>query len=137
MKLKTKFIIFCATLFLTSFSITSVCLAENIRKPAYAGSFYPAGKSEIGQTIEILTSKAKETRFTAPAGKSLKALILPHAGYVYSGLTASHASLVLYENQFSKVIHWDLITESVLRVVQYPIQTYMRHPSVRSGFTRM
>jgi len=104
MKLKTKSIIFCAALFLTFFLATSVGLAENIRKPAYAGSFYPAGKSEIGQTIEILTSKAKETRFTAPSGKSLKALILPHAGYIYSGLTASHASLVLSENQFSKVI---------------------------------
>jgi len=104
MKLKTKFIILCATLFLTSFSIASVCLAENIRKPAYAGTFYPADKSEIWQTIEILTSKAKETRFTAPSGKSLKALILPHAGYIYSGLTASHASLVLSENQFSKII---------------------------------
>ncbi len=104
MKLKTKSIIFCAALFLISFSATSVCLADNIRKPAYAGSFYPANKSEIEQTIEILTSKAKETRFIIPAGKSLKALILPHAGYIYSGLTASHASLVLSENQFSKVI---------------------------------
>ncbi|MFH1975542.1 MAG: AmmeMemoRadiSam system protein B [Pseudomonadota bacterium] len=104
MKLNTKSIIFCAALFLSSFSIASVCLAENVRKPAYAGSFYPSGKSEIGQTIEILTSKAKETRFTAPSGKSLKALILPHAGYIYSGLTASHASIVLNENRFSKVI---------------------------------
>jgi AmmeMemoRadiSam system protein B/AmmeMemoRadiSam system protein A len=104
MKLKTKSIIFCLVLFLTSFSATSVCLAENIRKPAYAGSFYPADKSEIEQTIEILTSKAKETRFIIPAGKSLKALILPHAGYIYSGLTASHASLVLTGNNYSKVI---------------------------------
>lgn len=104
MKLKTISIIFCAALFLLSFSTVSVCLAENIRKPAYAGSFYPSGKSEIGQTIEILTSKTKETRFTAPSGKSLKALILPHAGYIYSGLTASHASIVLNENRFSKVI---------------------------------
>ncbi len=104
MSLKTKSITFCAALFLTFFLATSACLAENIRKPAYAGSFYPADKSEIGQTIEILTSKAKETRFIIPAGKSLKALILPHAGYIYSGLTASHASLVLSENQFSKVI---------------------------------
>jgi len=107
MKLKTKSIIFCTffmALFLTSFSATSACLAENIRKPAYAGSFYPSGKPEIENTINILTSKAKETHFIIPAGKSLKALILPHAGYIYSGLTASHASLVLSENKFSKVI---------------------------------
>jgi len=104
MKLKTKSIIFWAALFLTSFSIASVCLAENIRKPAYAGSFYPSDKSEIENTINILTSKAKQTSFVIPSGKSLKALILPHAGYIYSGLTASHASLVLSENHFSKVI---------------------------------
>lgn len=104
MNLKTKFIIFCATLFLICFLTAKVCLAENIRKPAYAGSFYPSGKSEIEQTIEILTFKAKETRFTAPSGKSLKALILPHAGYIYSGLTASHAFHALSGNQFSKII---------------------------------
>jgi AmmeMemoRadiSam system protein B/AmmeMemoRadiSam system protein A len=111
MKLKTKFTIFCTTLFLTSFSIASICLAENIRKPVYAGSFYPLDKPEIDNTINVLTSRAKQTRFIIPAGKSLKALILPHAGYIYSGLTASHASLVLTENRFSKVIllgpdHW-------------------------------
>ncbi|MFO7665851.1 MAG: AmmeMemoRadiSam system protein B [Desulfobacterales bacterium] len=104
MKLKTKSIIFCVALFLTSFTIAPVCLAEKIRKPAYAGSFYPEDKYEIVKTIEILTSRAKNTHFTAPSGKSLKALILPHAGYIYSGLTASHASLVLSENRFSKVI---------------------------------
>jgi AmmeMemoRadiSam system protein B/AmmeMemoRadiSam system protein A len=104
MTLKTKSIIFLAAFFLITHSATSDCLAENIRKPAYAGSFYPADKFEIEQTVEILTSKAKETHFIIPAGKSLKALILPHAGYIYSGLTASHASLVLSENQFSKVI---------------------------------
>jgi len=104
MKLITESIIFCSILFLISFSATSACLAENVRKPAYAGSFYPADKSEIEQTIEILTSKAKETHFIIPAGKSLIALILPHAGYIYSGLTASHASLVLSGNKFSKVI---------------------------------
>jgi MEMO1 family protein len=104
MKLKTKYIIFCATLLLTAFPAESVCLAENIRKPVYAGSFYPADKPEIIQNIGILTSKSKDTRFTAPSGKSLKAIIMPHAGYIYSGLTASHASLVLTENRFSKVI---------------------------------
>lgn len=90
--------------FVASFLQATICRAENVRKPAYAGSFYPSGKSEIEKTIDVLTSKAKETHFIIPAGKSLKALILPHAGYIYSGLTASHASLVLSENQFSKVI---------------------------------
>jgi hypothetical protein len=101
---KIKSVIFLAAFFLTAFSTTFSHSAENIRKPAYAGSFYPAAKSDIVQMIEVLTSKSKETLFTAPSGKSLKALILPHAGYIYSGLTASHASLVLSGSRFSKVI---------------------------------
>jgi hypothetical protein len=99
-----KYVIFIAICFLTSFMAGPVCSAENIRKPVYAGSFYPADKAEISQTIEILTLQSKETRFTAPSGKSLKAIVMPHAGYIYSGLTASHASHLLAENQFSKVI---------------------------------
>ncbi|MGB5156852.1 AmmeMemoRadiSam system protein B [Desulfobacterium sp. N47] len=75
-----------------------------MREPSYAGSFYPSAKYELEKTINDLTYQAKKTAFTVPSGKTLKALILPHAGYIYSGLTASHASLVFSENQFSKVI---------------------------------
>lgn len=77
---------------------------ENVRKPVYAGSFYPSDKHELQQTINSLTGQARKTAFAVPSHKTLKALILPHAGYIYSGLTASYASLVLSENQFSKVI---------------------------------
>jgi hypothetical protein len=103
---KRKSIFFLICFFIISFSIPapSECFAENIRKPSYAGSFYPAGKAETEQAIGTLTSKAKETRFIPPSGKSLKAIIMPHAGYIYSGLTASHASLALSENKYSKVI---------------------------------
>ena len=78
--------------------------AAETRKPAVAGSFYPSGKQELEELIGRLTEQAKQTRVELPAGKSLKALILPHAGYIYSGLTAAHASLVLSEGQFQKVI---------------------------------
>jgi hypothetical protein len=104
MMMKTKSIVFMAAFFIITHSAPAACLAENIRKPAYAGSFYPAAKSDIVRMMEVLTSKSNETRFTAPSGKSLKALIMPHAGYIYSGLTASHASLVLSGSRFSKVI---------------------------------
>jgi AmmeMemoRadiSam system protein A/AmmeMemoRadiSam system protein B len=39
-----------------------------------------------------------------PPPSSLRALIIPHAGYLYSGWTAAHISLVLKENQFRRVI---------------------------------
>jgi len=81
----------------------TVC-AAGIRKAVWAGRFYPASRSELEQTIDSLTFQAKQTRVQIPPHKQLKALILPHAGYIYSGLTAAHASLVLRENQFDKVI---------------------------------
>lgn len=78
--------------------------AEKIRKAVYAGSFYPATRSELTALIERLTKQVTPAQVQHPAQTTLKALILPHAGYVYSGLTAAHASQVLRENQFEKVI---------------------------------
>jgi len=97
--------------FLTIF--TSFCLfflfigevrANNIRKPVWAGAFYPAARSELEKTIDRFTARAKKTHVQIPTHKALRALILPHAGYIYSGLTAAHASLVLKEKQFARVI---------------------------------
>jgi len=78
--------------------------SNNIRKPLWNGKFYPNLPSELSSTIKGLTDKAKKTEFTAPGNGTLRAIILPHAGYAYSGLAAAHASLVLNKNQFSKVI---------------------------------
>jgi AmmeMemoRadiSam system protein B/AmmeMemoRadiSam system protein A len=78
--------------------------AAGIRKAVWAGRFYPASRSELEQAIDRLTIQAKLTRVQIPPHKQLKALILPHAGYVYSGLTAAHASPALRENRFDRVI---------------------------------
>ena len=78
--------------------------AGDIRKPVYAGSFYPGTRSELTTFIEELTDRAKQTNVQNLPHTSIKALIMPHAGYIYSGLTAAHISLVLKENQFNRVI---------------------------------
>ena len=98
----------------TVFAIIIACLAciqhvgpacaDNIREPVWAGRFYPASQVELEQVIDNFTRQAKQTKIQIPREGSLKALILPHAGYIYSGLTAAHSSLVLKENQFEKVI---------------------------------
>ena len=75
-----------------------------VRKPVWAGSFYPADESELRQLLDRLTQEAEKTCIRPPPGKFLKALIIPHAGYIYSGLTAAHASLAINGNNFSKVI---------------------------------
>jgi AmmeMemoRadiSam system protein B/AmmeMemoRadiSam system protein A len=78
--------------------------ADGIREPVYAGSFYPATRSELKASIEQLVSQVKPVHVNQPPHTSLKAIIIPHAGYIYAGLTAAHVSLVLKENRFSRVI---------------------------------
>jgi AmmeMemoRadiSam system protein B/AmmeMemoRadiSam system protein A len=97
--------------FVLSFMISFGCLpssdiarAEKIRKAAKAGIWYPADPDRIKQDIHQFTNLAKKSRISIPANKQIKALILPHAGYVYSGWTAAHASFVLQSKEFSKII---------------------------------
>jgi len=61
------------------------------RKPAYAGSFYPAGKTQLESAVYGFLRKAA----LAKAPGVLRALIVPHAGYVYSSATAGTAYSVL------------------------------------------
>jgi AmmeMemoRadiSam system protein B/AmmeMemoRadiSam system protein A len=103
MKYMFKYV-FIPLIFLSIFLCIRTTHAESVRKPLWAGSFYPDSKTELKSQINELTQKAKKTRFQPPAGKSLKAIIMPHAGYIYSGLTAAHASLALRKNTFNKVI---------------------------------
>lgn len=78
--------------------------AKEVRKAAKAGTWYPADSTRIKKDIDHLTRLARKTQIHIPATKKLKALILPHAGYTYSGWTAAHAAFVLPGKQFSKVI---------------------------------
>ncbi|HWM89318.1 MAG TPA: AmmeMemoRadiSam system protein B [Thermoanaerobaculia bacterium] len=57
-----------------------------IRRPAVAGMFYPGSPQELRSTVEELLRDAP-----APGGPMPKAVIAPHAGYVYSGPTAAAA----------------------------------------------
>lgn len=72
------------------------------KQPNVAGSFYPAKKLSLETTITDLLKEAKIPNNLPPA----KAIIAPHAGYIYSGLTAAIAykTLVPLKNQISTVI---------------------------------
>jgi AmmeMemoRadiSam system protein B/AmmeMemoRadiSam system protein A len=69
-----------------------------------AGSFYPSDPRELGRLIDRLGQNARGTQQDLPERQSLRALVLPHAGYPYSGPTAAHAARVLSELQFEKVL---------------------------------
>jgi MEMO1 family protein len=57
-----------------------------VRRPAVAGMFYPGSPRELRSTVEELLRSAPADRGPVP-----KAVIAPHAGYVYSGPTAGFA----------------------------------------------
>ena len=62
-----------------------------VRNPAVAGLFYPGDPDELRATIEgLLDTCPPPTRRREP-----KALIVPHAGYIYSGAVAAAAYSIL------------------------------------------
>lgn len=60
-----------------------------VRPAAVAGSFYPADPVELRGMVDDLLAKARAT--VSPSARAPKAIIVPHAGYVYSGPTAALA----------------------------------------------
>jgi AmmeMemoRadiSam system protein B len=73
----------------------------SIRHPIYAGSFYPADKDVLSGMIEDFLSGSK---VKLPKGKRVRAIITPHAGYVYSGGVAAFAYKVLLSAKPKKII---------------------------------
>jgi len=62
---------------------------QTLRKPAVAGSFYPGQAAVLARDVRALLDTAQSM---APHHASApKALIAPHAGYIYSGSTAAQA----------------------------------------------
>jgi AmmeMemoRadiSam system protein B/AmmeMemoRadiSam system protein A len=72
-----------------------------IHEPAVAGSFYPGAAAELTDTVAALLDAVQEYGGPAP-----KALIVPHAGYIYSGPTAAagYARLKAWSDCYERVI---------------------------------
>lgn len=75
---------------------------QNIRKPAVAGQFYPADAATLADNVAAMLASAKTVRHVCCP----KALIVPHAGYIYSGnaAAAAYARLKPYRNKIRRVI---------------------------------
>ena len=78
---------------------------ETIRTAAVAGQFYPGTEKSLKQQIEecFLESRGYgKIPEVQKGGKTLKGLIVPHAGYIFSGAIASHAYGRLAEQGFAE-----------------------------------
>ena len=72
----------------------------NIRQPAVAGMFYPANPGELKDMVEGLIASVEKP------GSLPKAIIAPHAGFIYSGPIAAsaYARLVSGRQQIERVV---------------------------------
>src|SRR5438067_81844 len=59
-------------------------VTDSVRRPAVAGTFYPDDPDELSATVTRLLR-------SAPPRAPAKAIVAPHAGYVYSGPIAASA----------------------------------------------
>ncbi|WP_415891488.1 AmmeMemoRadiSam system protein B [Neptuniibacter sp. PT8_73] len=72
----------------------------NTRQPAVSGLFYPNDARELASEVDALLRQ--EHREVVP---NLRALIVPHAGYIYSGSVAAAAfSCISSEAQFKYIL---------------------------------
>jgi len=71
-----------------------------IRKPAVAGSFYPADSEELNSQISGFFDQAK----MLDTESNLRILIVPHAGLEYSGQTAAWGFRQVEDKKYTRVI---------------------------------
>ncbi len=72
----------------------------NVRQPAVAGLFYPVDARTLIRQITELLERVKIKKMRG----ELKALIVPHAGYTYSGLTAAYGYKLLENKKYDTVV---------------------------------
>lgn len=76
-------------------NVPAPAAGAEVRQPAVAGRFYPANPVELGQMVEQFLPKTKV------AAKAWPAVMVPHAGLIYSGAIAAQT---LAQVQFPSTI---------------------------------
>lgn len=72
---------------------------DNIRQPVFAGQFYAADSAKLVKQIKIFLQNAKP-----PTIDEAVAIIVPHAGYIYSGQIAADAYNQVKQNKYDLVV---------------------------------
>ncbi len=75
--------------------------AQGVREPVWAGQFYDADPARLAAAIDGFLKDLPEA---SGAGGDIRALIVPHAGYVFSGRTAAHAYSLVRGKPYDAVV---------------------------------
>ncbi len=87
-------------LFLAGLLVVAASATADVRRPVAAGSFYTGDGVALRTQVEALLEEAR----TRSSGPPARALIVPHAGYAFSGPTAALAFSRLPEDGVRRVI---------------------------------
>lgn len=72
------------------------------RNPAFAGTFYPSDKQELSETVDFLIRGNSEKK--RELLDNIHGLVVPHAGYFYSGKTAGEAYRKILGKKFGRAV---------------------------------
>ena len=72
----------------------------NIKQPNVSGQFYAANPQELSSQIDQFLQKAK----VPPSDKHIRIVIVPHAGYVYSGPVAAYGFKAASRGNYKTVV---------------------------------
>ena len=67
-----------------------LAMNPNVRPAAVAGMFYPESRDVLGRNVMQMLAGVAKKQMLRP-----KAIIVPHAGYIYSGPVAASSSAPL------------------------------------------
>ena len=73
--------------------------ADSVREPVFAGQFYPADPSLLSKQIKVFFENAKPGKI-----EDAVAIIVPHAGYIYSGQIDADAYNQVKQNKYDLVV---------------------------------
>ena len=77
-----------------------IAKVQEVRLPAVAGSFYPVDRESLAREVDGYLNCAGATVID----EEIVGLIVPHAGYLYSGEVAGHAYHLLEGQSFDTVV---------------------------------
>ncbi len=100
-------------------------MSSTVRPAAVAGTFYPGSPHELRATIDQLLGAVPAPRTGCP-----KALIVPHAGYVYSGPIAASgfARIAAAADQLERVVIIGPAHRIYVEGLTWPGTPYLRTP---------
>jgi AmmeMemoRadiSam system protein B/AmmeMemoRadiSam system protein A len=90
---------FCWLIIIVAFFGVQAVDCSDIRSAVVAGKFYPEDTGRLSAVIDTLMQQA-----TAPEMESPVALVVPHAGYVYSGQICADAFKLASRFSFDRII---------------------------------